>query len=82
MLHFTGKIFLTQKPLSPEVSLQLPVWGDDVTVCAEDIYKLYFHGPSFQVLDCVQKSGNFVLGRLAKTFLLGQIMDHPFQPRC
>ncbi len=71
MLHFTGKIFLTQKPLSPEVSLQLPVWGDDVTVCAEDIYKLYFHGPSFQVLDCVQKSGNFVMGRLAKNLPSG-----------
>jgi malonyl CoA-acyl carrier protein transacylase len=71
MLHFTGKIFLTQKPLSPEVSLQLPVWGDDVTVCADDIYKLYFHGPSFQVLDCVQKSGNFVMGRLAKNLPSG-----------
>ena len=66
MLHFSGKVYLSQKPLKPEISRQIPVWGEEVTVCAEDIYKLYFHGPSFQVLDCVQRSGDLVLGRLAK----------------
>jgi hypothetical protein len=66
MLHFTGKVYLSQKPLKPEISSQIPVWGKDTTIFAEDIYKLYFHGPSFQVLESVQKSGDLVLGRLAK----------------
>ncbi len=66
MLHFTGKVYLTQRGGRTEVTGNLPIWGDSAAVCSEDIYKLYFHGPSFQVLDCVQRSGDHVMGRLAK----------------
>ncbi|MBA4420673.1 MAG: hypothetical protein C0391_05960, partial [Anaerolinea sp.] len=66
MLHFSGKVHLTQKELKEEVSKQLPVWNDGEAVCADDIYKLYFHGPSFQVLESAQRSGSVILGRLAK----------------
>ena len=66
MLHFTGKVYLTQHAMIQEMTGILPIWGKETAVCSEDIYKLYFHGPSFQVLDCAQKSGNHVMGRLAK----------------
>jgi malonyl CoA-acyl carrier protein transacylase len=66
MLHFTGKVYLTQHTMIQEMTGILPIWGKETAVCSEDIYKLYFHGPSFQVLDCAQKSGDHVMGRLAK----------------
>ena len=45
---------------------QPPHWNGNATVQSEDIYRLYFHGPSFQVLDGVQRSGDKVLGKLRK----------------
>jgi len=43
-----------------------PHWNSAYTVQAADIYKLYFHGPSFQVLEGVQLNGKLVLGKLNK----------------
>jgi hypothetical protein len=67
--HFEGKVHL--KPLediAEEVLVVPPVWNGAYTVSAEEIYRLYFHGPAFQVLDGVQRSGDgdTVLGRLAR----------------
>lgn len=66
MLHFTGKVYLSQNKAQNLVTGKLPVWEDAAEVCSEDIYKLYFHGPAFQVLECVQRSGEHVMGRFAK----------------
>ena len=66
-LHFSGKVYL--KPVETEIraaSSQAPKWNGHYTVKAEEIYKLYFHGPAFQVLEGVQRSGNTVLGKLNK----------------
>jgi hypothetical protein len=41
-----------------------PAWDGGYTVDAQTIYRLYFHGPAFQVLDGVQRAGDLVLGRL------------------
>ncbi len=66
VLHFSGKVHL-----APNASLEVkktvapPVWRDDYTVGREQIYQLYFHGPSFQVLDGVQRNGDLIMGRLA-----------------
>ncbi len=65
--HFAGKVHL--KPVSDqpeEVTVVPPEWNGAYTVSAEEIYRLYFHGPAFQVLDGVQRSGEVVLGRLAR----------------
>ncbi len=66
-LHFSGKVYLQpeEMPLR-ETSLPVPQWNGKNTVRAEDIYKLYFHGPAFQVLEAVQRSGDTVLGKLNK----------------
>jgi hypothetical protein len=40
------------------------VWNGSYTVKAEDIYKLYFHGPAFQVLEGVQRAGDTIVGKL------------------
>ena len=46
--------------------MDIPKWNGNYTVPAEDIYRLYFHGPAFQVLEGVQRSGNTVIGKLNK----------------
>ncbi len=66
--HFTGKVYL--KPHSAgleEARTDAPIWNGAFTVKKEDIYKLFFHGPAFQVLDGVQRSGDGVLGKLNKS---------------
>lgn len=65
MRHFSGQAHLS--PINAEQkahSMEPPVWNGAYTVDAADIYKLYFHGPSFQVLEGVQRSGDTVLGKL------------------
>jgi malonyl CoA-acyl carrier protein transacylase len=67
MRHFTGKVHLVKKEAEmEEARAQAPRWNGSATVKAEDIYRLYFHGPAFQVLEGVQLSGSTVLGRLNK----------------
>ncbi|MGD0879230.1 MAG: SDR family NAD(P)-dependent oxidoreductase, partial [Anaerolineales bacterium] len=67
MKHFSGKVHLKQHETeAQEVSTNIPIWNASYTVQAEDIYQLYFHGPAFQVLEGVQRSGESVLGKLNK----------------
>jgi len=67
MKHFSGKVHLKQpEPEAEKVSPNIPKWNASYTVRAEDIYHLYFHGPAFQVLEGVQRSGESVLGKLNK----------------
>lgn len=64
--HFRGLVYLTLKQvISPETATP-PKWGKNKKVTAEEIYRLYFHGPSFQVLEAAQRSGDSVLGRFNK----------------
>ena len=67
MLHFSGEVHLipANTPLEKPLS-KAPHWNGSFTLQAEDIYKLYFHGPAFQVLAGVQKNGELVLGKLNK----------------
>ncbi len=66
--HFSGKVYLKQPESEvQEISSPTPQWNGSYTVQAEDIYRLYFHGPAFQVLEGVQRSGDSVLGKLNKS---------------
>jgi hypothetical protein len=73
--HFYGRVHLApQSGEQPEVppaeppTVEPPVWhtgaGNGATVEPADIYRVYFHGPAFQVLDGVQREGDTVVGRL------------------
>ncbi len=67
MRHFTGNVILVKKEIDAKViTTDPPKWNGHYTVKSADIYKLYFHGPAFQVLDGVQLSGETVLGKLNK----------------
>jgi malonyl CoA-acyl carrier protein transacylase len=68
MQHFSGKVHLKpHQAEEQEASAAIPVWNGSYTVQAADIYQLYFHGPAFQVLEGVQRSGESVLGKLNKS---------------
>ncbi len=65
--HFAGRVVLEPTRQKAETATVTPPhWNGAYTVHAEDIYKLYFHGPAFQVLEGVQRSGDQVLGKLQK----------------
>lgn len=65
LLHFSGQVYLVPANL-PQIKTEgkAPHWNGAYTLEAKDIYKLYFHGPAFQVLEGVQRNGNMVLGKL------------------
>ena len=63
--HFSGKVHLvpTDEPLGMEM-VEPPYWNKDKSVKKEDIYRLYFHGPAFQVLEGVERTNGTVVGKL------------------
>ena len=63
--HFTARVWLTKQP--PEVvttsALTSPA-GHSIE--AADIYRLYFHGPAYQVLERAWWDGSRIVGLMAK----------------
>jgi len=47
-VHFTGSVRLTTEP--PHVEREDPVQEGEPAVQAGDVYRLYFHGPAYQVV--------------------------------
>ena len=64
--HFTGQVRLSRTPGSPLRADPPGEAGDAVVVAADDIYRVYFHGPAYQVLDTAWRDGERVIGRLAE----------------
>jgi hypothetical protein len=64
-LHFTGSVRLSGQP--PEREREEPVTqaADAPVVGAEQIYRLYFHGPAFRVVDRAWRDADTAVGRLA-----------------
>lgn len=63
--HFTARIIL-QKSAPKAVKVTAPAKAGTKKIASKDIYKLYFHGPAYQVLDVSWKTGKNVLGLLNK----------------
>jgi acyl transferase domain-containing protein/NAD(P)-dependent dehydrogenase (short-subunit alcohol dehydrogenase family)/acyl carrier protein len=62
--HATGRVWIGQQPEPPEdVSFTPPV--DGATVAADEIYRLYFHGPAYQVLEQVWLEDERAIGLMA-----------------
>ena len=63
--HFTARVRLTKK--TPE-TITIPALGSPAghAIEAADIYRLYFHGPAYQVLERVWWDGKRVIGLMAK----------------
>jgi hypothetical protein len=62
--HFTGRVRLSHTSAPPRISDPAGE-ASGVVVGADDIYRIYFHGPAYQVVDAVWCDGDRVIGRLA-----------------
>jgi NAD(P)-dependent dehydrogenase (short-subunit alcohol dehydrogenase family)/3-hydroxymyristoyl/3-hydroxydecanoyl-(acyl carrier protein) dehydratase len=65
-VHFSGRVHLVPRPKEAggAPGTQPPAWNGKATVGPKDIYRVYFHGPAFQVLDGVQADDEQVVGRM------------------
>jgi NAD(P)-dependent dehydrogenase (short-subunit alcohol dehydrogenase family) len=62
--HFTGTVRLRPEP-DPAPTTDLPATSDDGGVTAEDVYRVYFHGPAYQVVERVRGDGDTASGWFA-----------------
>jgi acyl transferase domain-containing protein/NAD(P)-dependent dehydrogenase (short-subunit alcohol dehydrogenase family) len=63
--HFTARVRLAK--LAPQAIAVPPIGSPaGLTVEAADIYRLYFHGPAYQVLDRAWWDGKRMIGLMAK----------------
>ncbi len=65
-VHFKARVYLAPGKLASPEAAAPPRWVKGLEVKSDDIYRLYFHGPSFQVLEAAERSGDAVLGRFNK----------------
>lgn len=63
--HFTARVRLTTNPSQPEKHEAVGKFADGNKVHAADIYRLYFHGPAYQVVESSWRAGNEVVGLYA-----------------
>ena len=63
--HFTARVLLMQESLRPRF---VPALGtpDGNVIESSDIYRLYFHGPAYQVVERAWWDGQRVVGQMAK----------------
>ena len=61
--HFTGRVRLTEKR-PKATAVQAPGLPDGHIIEAADIYRLYFHGPAYQVLERAWFDGDRIVGRM------------------
>jgi hypothetical protein len=66
-VHFKARVRLV--PALPvaadEARVHVPVDGNGHSVLAEDIYRVYFHGPAYQVMSRAWRDGDGVAGRFS-----------------
>ena len=63
-VHFTGSVRLTTE--APVLTGDQPVPGDDTpALTPEQVYRLYFHGPAYQVVGSAWKQGDGAAARFA-----------------
>jgi hypothetical protein len=63
--HFLGSVHLITKPIQAGKGTRITVPKDGKLVHADEIYRLYFHGPAYRVLESSWRSGNSVVGLFA-----------------
>jgi hypothetical protein len=67
MVHFTARVFLVpDEGRKGEIRSNPPYWNGSHQLSAEEVYRLYFHGPSFQVIEGVQRKDGKLIGKWRK----------------
>jgi acyl transferase domain-containing protein/NADP-dependent 3-hydroxy acid dehydrogenase YdfG len=65
-VHFTGSVRLSRQPLRSEESAPVGRAGDVPTLTPAEVYRLYFHGPAYQVVGEAWRDDGGAAGRLAE----------------
>lgn len=65
-VHFSGRVELQRSPLAPREGA-LPDLSRPADMTAEEIYRFYFHGPAYRVLEAVWVDGDRAVGRMASS---------------
>ena len=92
--HFTANVFFSEKPV-PEPEKMDKKWLKKAKNAYEldddEIYKVYFHGPAYQVLDDVWMNGSLLIARMEddlpenhvpvtmQTLTMPRLIEHGFQ---
>ena len=63
--HFSGRVRMS-RTAAPRRTSDPAAEASGPIVGADDIYRIYFHGPAYQVLDAAWRDGDRVVGRLAE----------------
>ncbi|TAH51278.1 MAG: SDR family NAD(P)-dependent oxidoreductase [Chloroflexota bacterium] len=63
-IHFTADVFLTRDQPPPPDSVRANPNEQAEWITAEQIYKIYFHGPAYQVLERVQVDGDTAIAEM------------------
>jgi acyl transferase domain-containing protein/NAD(P)-dependent dehydrogenase (short-subunit alcohol dehydrogenase family)/acyl carrier protein len=63
--HFTARVILGKHAAEPALSAAV-TQPSGPAVEATDIYRAYFHGPAYQVVERAWRDGNSIVGRMAK----------------
>ncbi len=63
-VHFTARVRLTRE-LPEEVSVAQPRLSAEAIVDAAQLYRIYFHGPAYQVLERAWWDGTHIIGEMA-----------------
>jgi len=64
-LHFRARVLLAPAAGEPDREAA-PQPAPKTALAAEDLYRVYFHGPAFQVIDRAWRDGETVIGRFAE----------------
>jgi hypothetical protein len=64
--HFAGRVRLVDRPYRDASKSKIPGPKNDAKIEASHVYRLYFHGPAYQVIDSAWKTGNQVVGAFAR----------------
>ncbi len=62
--HFTARVRVTKQPLEARAGLPVRLSSEGI-VDAAGIYRIYFHGPAYQVLDRAWRDGDRIIGRMS-----------------
>jgi len=65
--HFTGRVRLTKDPRSMGMTAPPPEAPTRSLMEAADIYRVYFHGPAYQVLERAWRDGDRIIGQMARS---------------
>ena len=62
--HFTARVRLTQQVSEPPI-VRMPAAANGSSIEAADIYRVYFHGPAYQVVERAWRDGDRMVGQMA-----------------